>query len=447
MRHLSLLFFLILISVLPVFAIAAQDEETGLLTLDIALTNEINLYGQSVPTVRGLVINPTENAYANIAITAQGYTDDNALIAEGFGVLVDACGAGLLPDFVLEPDHSQNFLVPLELFEAETEINRVEVQVIGEPVEFSSSPVELPAAITQISDDEVVAVEWNTPRSLRYATGCLRDLFHQWTWHSYNSMTGRSQIIEHPRAAFVTDTLRERLGLQDDLIFANSFLRFAPVGTRLIYQDAVNRFYTANEDGRFQRLLYTRLNNRSLQGVQWLDGDRFIATYYGAYGDEVLYFTADAEARPISPGPLDNPPSVITPGATQDARRVVLAGTFENVTGYYLHVVTNGFFELLFEAEPPGNNYPAPIPLVDAESDLVSRVYVARDSNGVPTLQCFNRDESRLYSLASLPLRLDIGERAWFFPSPDERTLALAATGVNGGLWLIDLTVLPSCGA
>ncbi|MFN8451650.1 MAG: hypothetical protein U0521_24435 [Anaerolineae bacterium] len=57
----------------------------------------------------------------------------------------------------------------------------------------------------------------------------------------------------------------------------------------------------------------------------------------------------------------------------------------------------------------------------------------------------FNRDEGQLHDLAPLPLKLADDERAWWWLSPDESQIALAADGVNGGLWLIDLTELPDC--
>jgi hypothetical protein len=124
---------------------------------------------------------------------------------------------------------------------------------------------------------------------------------------------------------------------------------------------------------------------------------------------------------------------------------VIVGGTFDEGTGYYIHVVTNGFFELLFRADLPGNNWPGPIAVVDAEEDLVVRVYVAHPVNGVPTLECYNREQDVLYSLASLPLNLTEGDRAKWWLSPNEQTIALAANGINGGLWTIDLNAMPPC--
>jgi hypothetical protein len=132
---------------------------------------------------------------------------------------------------------------------------------------------------------------------------------------------------------------------------------------------------------------------------------------------------------------------------SRDGRRVVITGDFEGGLGYYLYVVTNGFFELVFTAEPPGNNYPAPIPLEAAAlSDPINRVYVALPVDGVPHLQCFNRDEGAVHDLVELPIHLSDSDRAQWWISPDNALIALAADGVNGGLWLIDLAALPDCG-
>ena len=44
-----------------------------------------------------------------------------------------------------------------------------------------------------------------------------------------------------------------------------------------------------------------------------------------------------------------------------------------------------------------------------------------------------------------LPLTITTEDRATWTLSPENNTIALAADGVNGGLWLIDLGALPSC--
>jgi hypothetical protein len=51
-----------------------------------------------------------------------------------------------------------------------------------------------------------------------------------------------------------------------------------------------------------------------------------------------------------------------------------------------------------------------------------------------------------LNTLTVLPIQLTTEDRAWTFLSPDGGTIALAANGLNGGLWLIDLDEFGGCG-
>lgn len=444
-RILTSICFLLL--TLAFCALAQEASAPADLTIeDVAVTEQQDVYGQTVQVAHGRLINQSNTAYTNISLNATVYNEDDEQVGEGIGFLVDSCDAGLPPDFALQPGRAQSFTTALEVYEQDETIDRVEIVPQASPADLVDRVgTRLPEGITQITDEEVVEVEWNGPRSLRHAVGCVRDLFTEWDWHNYSTLTSTTLPVEHPKEAEVTDELRERLGLDDPLIFANSFIRYAPSGNRLVFQDDVNSIYSAADDGTLQRLLHSRLNNRTLQEIYWLDDDRFLAYYYGAYGDPVIYFTADAEGRYVSPAPLNNPESIIVPGPSRDARRVVIAGTFDDVTGYYLNVLTNNFFELLFEAEPPGNNWPGPIPIVDTDEDRVVRVYVARQVDGEAMMQCFNRDEGVLHDLVSIPLNLTEGERAQWWLSPDERTVALAANGVNSGLWLIDLRALPTC--
>ena len=138
------------------------------------------------------------------------------------------------------------------------------------------------------------------------------------------------------------------------------------------------------------------------------------------------------------------------PGVAADGRRAVIAGTFDGVTGYFFERLEDNFTELLFEAEVPSNNYPPPVPLLNEEGDRVTQIYLVRPLDEVPHLQCLYRPEegeSELIDYGALPLNLAIDERAWSFLSPDERIIALAANGANGGLWLIDRETLPPCGS
>ncbi len=436
---------------LSVSVVRAQQVASDLAAREIVITQGVGSFGQPVQIAHGELVNAADAAYVDVQLTATVFDAADAVIGEGIGFLVDACGAGLPFDFALQPGAAQPFDIPLELYEAEATIDRVEVSATGTPVEPQTAISALADGVRAISTAEIVAVEWIDPGSLRYAAGCRGDLFFEWEWQQYDAAADSSDPIAHPRVEAVTPALRTALRLEDEALFARSRLSFDPDGTRLVFQDGVNRFYTAAANGRFQRLLYDGLNSYTLQEVYWLAGDRFIAHYYGAIGDDVLWFTADAEARPISPAPLRNRASVIRPGASADGRRVILAGTFlvagrGEVTGYFINVVTNGFFELLFEAEPPGNNYPSPIPLTNAE-DRVDRIYLAREVDGLPVMQCFNRDEGVLYDQIPLPFRLTPGHEAQWWIAPDESAIALAADGVGGGLWWIDRAALPPCAA
>jgi hypothetical protein len=426
---------------------AAQTTLNDLLITDLEIIETTGLYGEPVTTARGVLTNTSDQAFTQVSLYGEALDAGGAVIGEGFGTLVDACDAGLVFDFALQPGDDQPFTMTIERFEQDAVIDHVEVTASGlsiAPLDLENE--DLPAGITHVDVGEFISVEWNGVRALRYAEGCRRQLFTEWTWRSYNRLTNLTREITHPRADRVTDDLRTALRLTDEADFLDSKITFDPEGARLVYEDRLNTVFTAAEDGRLIRTVHFAITNRTLGEIHWLANGNFLAAYYGAYGDPVLYFTADAEARTLSPGPTRNRESVIVPGASLDGRRVVLAGTFDDVTGYYLHVVTNGFFELLFELEPPGNNYPSPVPILSSETNLVTRVYVAREVDGQAILQCFNREEGVVHDLAPLPLRLTQGERAQWWLSPDQRMLALAANGANGGLWLIELDAF-DCGA
>ncbi len=426
---------------LPVFA---QDD--GDLSVNaVEVVESMGVFGQPVQVVRGSLINNSATAYTNISLSAAAYNTGDTLIAEGFGVVVNACGAGLLFDFALQPGHAIHFEIPLEVF-GQGRIDRVQVTPTADPTE-AQPVIQLPDGITPVAvDQEAVAVEWIDDEHLRYGVGCGRDLFSTWDWFEYEIGDDAPVESEHPYAELVTPELAQTLRLEDAEIFNRSALTFAPDGDRLVYQDEINTLFTAGFEGQTRYLLYNLLANRSLQGIYWQPDERFLAYYYGAYGDPVYYFTADANSRYISPFLTDNPPSQIVPGVSRDARRVIVGGTFDEVTGYFLYVVTNNFFELLFEATPPGNNYPSPLMVANVEDNLIARVYVALDVEGVPHLQCFNRMDGELHDLAPLPFSLATDERAQWWMSPNERKIALAATGAQGGLWVIDLDALPPCG-
>lgn len=438
-------------TIIGVEAVAAQQTADDLVVEMAEIVQEQDIYGQPITRVQGRLINQGSAAYLNISLTARAFDATGAQVGEGFGVLINACGAGLVFDFAFQPGTSHMYSIPIELFESGAVIDRVEIEVMGEPTSAFEAVAPLADGMILVASEEVVAVEWEDADSFRYGVGCERDLFVNWSWQRYELNSARAVPIDHPYAAQVTEDLRTRLQLEDPFIFENSRLRYAPTfGQRLVYQDRVNTIWTAAADGRFQRQLHTLLNSYSLQGYVWLPQDRFMAYYYGAYGDPVLYFTADSEGRLFSRGPLRSKPSVIVPGVSSDGLRAIIGGSFEGPTGYYIDLLAQNFTELLFEAELPGNNYPPPIPLLNERGDRVTRIYLIRPVEGEARLQCFYRPEEGenvLIDMGPTPLNLSIDERAWMFLSPDERYIALSVNGVHGGLWLIDLQALPPCEA
>lgn len=415
-------------------------------TESIEIIDSVSPFGQPMMQVQGVLHNTREDAFTDISIRATAFNADDEQIGEGFGVAVNACGAGWLPGYTLQPESTSRFDIPLEFFETDAELEYVMLFVTATPVE-PTPPEEQPEGFRRITDSEVIEVEWIGNNSLRYASGCEQNLFNTWDWVLYNAQTNVQTRTTHPFADDITDELLTRLRAVELGEAEHTFVRYAPDGDRLVYQDRINNFLSAALDGRFQRQLHIGLHNRTLQGVYWQPEERFLAYYFGGYGDPVYYFTANAEARRISPTPDRNRPSIIVPGITRDANRAVIAGDFdEQGMGYYIAVFNNNFFEKLFDALPPGNNYPSPLPLTDPETDLVTHIYLAMDDEeGKPRLMCFNREESDLHDLAPLPINITEDERAQWWLSPDNQSIALAANGVNGGLWWIDLGALPAC--
>ncbi|MBK8020564.1 MAG: hypothetical protein IPK19_03810 [Chloroflexi bacterium] len=416
------------------------------MTDDLEVIESVGVFGQPVLLVQGVLRNAsTEKAFRDISLRAEIYDATEAVIGEGVGYPVDACGAGWLPDDQLFPEGRTHFEIALELFEAGTDIKHVDVYVSARRTTPQPEP-ELAEGFTRLSDDEVIEIEWLTDDSLRYAAGCDRHPLTEWQWNAVDLTSGEQTEVAHPAAELLTPEVLQRLSAADPAEFEHAFVRFSPDGDRMVFQAAANDFMTAALDGRFQRAVHGLLHNRSLRGVYWQPEERFLAYYFGGYGDPVVYFTATAEARAISPSPANNRPSLIVPGISRDANRAVIAGEFGEGMGYYIVVFNNGFFEKLFEAEPPGNNYPAPLLTADAETNLIDRIYVALDdANGAARLMCFSREDEQLHDLAPLPMRLTENQRAAWWLSPDEQTIALGVTGIHGGLWTIDLTELPPC--
>lgn len=422
----------------------------GLETADPTIEESTDVYGVPVTIASGMLVNNWTNAYTNLSLSAEVFDEDGNLVGEGFGYPVNACGAALLPSFELQPGASQPYDIQLELYEADAKVDHVTINVLATPAEAQPEAAEdLPEGVTQAAQGEVVMVEWVDETTIRYGVGCTRDLFTELAWFELDTTSGSSEAITHPHADDITPELRETLGLTDDVIFEISGIQFAPMGRRLVYQDAVHVFFSAEPDGTFIRRVFETLFNRTLQGIYWLPENRLMAYYYGAYGDPVIYFTADQDGRALSADPLYIYESLTLPGPRPDGRSAIIGGAFnDGPTGYYLKNVSNNTApQLLLETDLPGNNWLPPLfvnrPVEDREAEEV--IYLARQLEDGAQIQCLTVDDPTPRDLGSLPLTLSTDERALWWVSPDQRTVAVAATGVNGGLWLVDLDELPGC--
>jgi hypothetical protein len=423
----------------------AQEEGGGLVAEDVELAAERDVFGQVVRLVEGRLINQDTVAYDGISIFADVYDADGEIVGEGFGFPVNACGTGLLPDFALQPQESQPFRLELELFEDGVDIDRVDV--FPEGVATDPAPLNLSgvfAGIQGVSSDEVVNVEWADDNRLRFAVGCDDDIFTLQEWHILDVATGTTAQVDHPNASDITPALLQQTGLEDQLLFNHSRLTFSPTARRIIYQSPINVMLTAEPDGSFKRLIYEDLSRFTLQGFIWMPQGRFLAYYFGAHGDLVHYYTASVEGQHISAAIDNTMPSITVPGPTPDGAQAVITTTIDDVTGYFLKSTAFPPVELLFEGDPPGNNYPAPIYMTGAGGE--SFIYIVRPVDAQPTLQCFDMQTRGLNTLTVLPIQLTTEDRAWTFLSPDGGTIALAANGLNGGLWLIDLDEFGGCG-
>lgn len=454
-----------LLAVLVIAPLAAQDDESAsddpastiaddaMVTIDDSgldlvvyeIVTEPDIFGVLTKSVRGEILNASEDALTNITLFADLLDGGGELVGEGIGFVVNACGSGLLPDFALQPGQRQYFSLALEIFEDGTTVESVEIlpQVtVTDPV-GAGDRGDI-ANIVAVSEQDVVKVEWISAELLRFGVGCDADAFTYLTWYEHNVVTGTTNPVEHPNAERVTDQFIDNLRIVDEFEYRRSYLDFAPVSGRVVFQSAVNHFYTANRDGSSRSFIWDNISRHSLHGIIWQDRDIFLAYYYGAYGEDVLYFTASASNGRISRSIYVVAPSQIIPGPNTFGTHVVIGTTFEDVTGYWYRHVFLTERRLLFEAELPGNNWPAPIYEDELTTDPV--VYIARPvEDGTPRLQCFNMDTDELIDLTELPLNLTIDDRAWTSLSPDGSKMAVYANGVDGGMWIVDLAALPVC--
>lgn len=416
---------------------AGAQGPPQLILLNTELGTRPDGFGGEARVVTGEVFNRGAEAYRNISITVEAYSAGEELIGEGFGYLVNACGTALL-DYALPPERVQTYEAPYEVF-AEGEVAQVKLSVAAEAIPVvSTSPPETPL-VRRIAFDEVVMLEWLDEQTLIYGVGCEGAVFTELDWYRYHAPDHALKEIKHPDAHKVTPEMIERSAaamitqsgeLSPDLYFGSQ-MTYSPTARRIVYQNDLHSIYSAEPDGTYKRLIHQYLHQHSLRGFLWArDPGVFLAYYYGVYGDPVHYFAAHVDGARVTGLIGSLPPSQTVPGPSPDGIAAVVGRSEGGLSGYFWQT-TYGGSELLFEAELPGNNYPAPIVTSD-------EIYVIRPIEGLPTLQCFGRRRRELSTISALPLQLTRASRAWSWLSPGGGALALAANGVDGGLWWVE---------
>ncbi len=425
--------------------VAAQDSPR-LLMMNASISLMPDGFGGEAPLLRGQLYNHGDSAYTNISIFAEALDADGRLIGEGFGYLVDACGTALL-DFTLAPGAYQAFSAPLELFAAG------EAEDITLSVDAQASAYQQPAqrdlpAVERIAEGEAVMLEWLDERTLIYGIGCADSVFTELEWQRYSFGDGGRSQIAHPDAARVTPemleladvTLVSQSGERNPDLYFRSHLTYSPSARRVVYQNDLHSIYSAEPDGSYRRLIHRNLHRHSLRGFVWaLNPGVFLAYHFGSYGEPVYYFTAHVDGQMLSGWLESLPPSLIVPGPAPDGYAVVVGRRDGDIKGYYWQGLY-GDAQLLFAADLPGNNYPAPVVTRD-------EIYIARppeDEGSLPTLQCFSRRTRELSTVTALPMQIRRDARAWAWLSPGGAKLALGMNGAHGGLWLVD--VAGGCG-
>ena len=426
---------------------AALAQEASLRAREVTIVQRTGAWGRQQAVIEGRLHNEGSLAQVVSQLQAVVYDAQDARIGEGFGFLTGVCGEALPPEHALQPGESAPFALQLELYVLAQAPPDARIVVLPQarsrqPAARSRAP-DLPG-ITQMDEREVVELEWLDAQQLRYSSGCWRDVFTLRAWHELDLGTGeRRDLAAHPRAAELNAALLEAIRQGDPQLFRRSFFRFAPGQRRAFFQNELNSLVTVEPNGSFARILFDGLYNITLQGVQWHGASgNFVAWYHGGPGHMVRYASGNAEGRPLSQHPNEAIPSYTLPGLSESGRGLVISATVDGLTGYFLKDSASDFTLPMFAAEPPGNHWPAPW---YAHTPAGRRIYIARPLNGEARLQCHNPDSGALHDLTALPLRLAPQERSRMALSPDFATLALAANGAQGGLWLIDLQQFAAC--
>jgi len=445
MRALRIGILAVGLGLLALGAPAAAAQDLPLTVTEPVLAQRVNAFGVTGWIASGTLTNAGPAAYLDVLLEADVFDADGAVVGVAYGVLVDACGLGVLPDRALEPGETAPYLLTIEL-DAD-DLVPAALAITVEAQETAAAPVNpflTYRDITTVYEGDVARVEWTRQGELRFATGCADDVYTDWDWFSVDTETGEYAGIDLPYPDLRDPVILERLALDDEEDVRHARIAFHPDSRRFAFQDPVNVMLTAEPDGTFQRLVWDALSRYSLQGYLWLPNERYLAYYFGAFGEPVRYFTASIAGQNISIALDDVAPSLIVPGPTPDGARVVLAQEVDGVVGYYIVSTTNPGNQIkLFDGEAPGNNYPAPI--FAATGNVPVQIFVVRDIEGQARLQCYNLGQETLHTLTVLPLRLADDESGWSALSPDGKLLALGAEGRHGGLWLIDLTQYAAC--
>ena len=394
-------------------------------------------FGAETPVAIGDLFNTGADAYTNIRLSLTALSADDSIIGEGFGYLVDECGTALL-DYALQPGDHQSFSIPFEVY-GEGEPAQLKLEVAAEAADPAPPLPDMPA-VTRISSDEVVMLEWLDDQTLIFGVGCDGAVFTELGWQRYRLDNHALADIAHPKAASVTPELIKNSGMtmisqsgqRKPELYATSRLSFPPGARRVIFQNDLNTLFSAELDGSYPRIIHDGLHQYSLRGIQWArQRGVFLAYYFGGYGEPVRYFMANTGGSRLSQRLERLPPSVTVPAPSADGLAALVGRVDGETSGYWLQYALGGR-ELLLAADLPGNNFPAPI-LRD------ERVYLVSPGDETPLLQCYDRDAETLATLSALPLRLTRATRAWMALSPGGEKLALASNGADGGLWLLDV--------
>ena len=414
----------------------AQDD-LPLYFFGTELSAQPDAFGGETPAAIGELFNTGADAYTNIRLTLRAYSDEERLVGEGYGFLVDACGTALL-DYALQPGAHQTFSIPYELFD-EGEASQIKLAVAADSAPPAPARPDMPA-VTPISEAEVVMLEWLDDDTLIFGVGCDGAVFTELSWQRYRLDTRALAHIAHPKAAAVTPELIRNSGLtmisqsgeRNPELYATSHLSFPPRAQRVVFQNDLHTLFSAELDGSFPRIIHDGLHAYSLRGFQWARGRGiFLAYYFGGYGEPVRYFMANTGGARLSLRLETMPPSITAPAPSDDGLAAVIGRVQDGKSGYWLQYALGGR-ELLLEADLPGNNFPAPI-LRD------EKLYIASPGHETPILQCYNLETQTLADISALPLRLTRATRAWMWLSPGGGALALASNGADGGLWLLDV--------